>query len=127
MNIVKIARPAEPVLQDGGAFHPESLDVHPVVQITEDPEAPGQNNPEKQDLIPQADSEEPEETPKGDQQDSCGDDPFETDIPNGNLTGGRIEVLRAGPLLLQGAVEQQMMLHVVHAQKTDPAAVQQAM
>lgn len=62
MNVMEIARPAEPVSEDGRAFHPKTLDVHAVVEIAEDPKAPGQDNPEKKRLVPQRRPEEPEQT-----------------------------------------------------------------
>lgn len=127
MDIVEIARPAEPGLHNRHALHPETFDMHAVVQIAEDPEAPAENDPEEQNLVRRADPEEPEKTTQGDEQYSGRDDPFESDIADGNLARGRIHVPFAGPLLLQGPVEKQMVLHMIHAQETHPAAVEQAM
>ena len=127
VDTVKVARPAEPGPHNRHALHPETFDMHAVVQIAEDPEAPAENDPEKQNLVSRADPEEPEKTTQGDQQYSGWDDPFESDIADGDLARCRIQVLFAGPLLLQGTVEKQMVLHMIHAQERDPAAVEQAM
>lgn len=127
MDIVEISRPAEPAPYHWHALHPEALDMHAVVQIAEDPEAPAENDPEKQKLVSRADPEEPEKTTQGDEQHSGWDDPFESDIADGDLARGRIHVLFAGSLFLQGTVEKQMVLHMIHAQERDPAAVEQSM
>src|SRR4029077_3102220 len=88
MDIVKIARPAEPDPHQWHALHPEALDMHSIVKIAKDPEAPGENDAEKLKLICGSNPQKPEEATEGDQQNSSGNDPFEPDIANGNLACG---------------------------------------
>ena len=126
MDIVEISRPAEPNLHDGHALHPNSFDMHAIVQVAEDPETPGNGSREEHDLIQCPDPEEREDTCQHDQQNAAGNDPFEANVADGNLTGSRILILSVGTLLLQGTIQKQVMLHVIHTQEPDPAAVQQS-
>ena len=121
MNVMQSAGPAEPVPQDRSAFHPKALDMHAVVQVAEDPECPGEDDAKKQELKQHRSSEEVKETGEGDEKNAGGNEPFEANISQRDLTFGCVKILLARPLFLLRTIEKQMVLHMVQAQKADPA------
>src|SRR6266404_2867408 len=54
------------------------------------------------------------------------DNPFQSNIPDGDLASGCIQILFAGTLLLQGAVEKHVMFHMAYAEPWNPSVVHEA-
>ena len=127
MDVVSFPGGDKPAPEAGIALHPEIVDVHPIVKITEHEEAPSQRSGDENGLMHEGHVQKMKDADGYRQKERTWHDPFQADVAERDGFASGVVIAGAGTLGVKRPVQDQMVSHVTATQEADLAAVQKPM